>query len=53
MDGITIELDRIKNKADLLEWVHHLCEKAWSDDSGFIRFLIDVVLEKKGWEIRN
>lgn len=48
--GYWIELNRIKDKDDLIEWISHLLEKDWVDSRMLARF-IKLVCEQKNWEI--
>jgi hypothetical protein len=45
-----IELSRIKNQAELLGWVHHLCGKTWMNGHRIILF-IDAINKAKGWKV--
>lgn len=45
-----IELDRIKEEIDLLEWVVHLTEKVWVD-TRIIRRFVKLVCENKQWDL--
>ena len=55
-DAITIRIDypyeieanRIRSKADLLEWMYHLAEKPWMTTEAMIAFL-DLVYRLKGF----
>ena len=44
-----IELARIANKANLLEWALHLCHKTWMDTEHLAEF-IERVCKIKGWK---
>lgn len=45
-----IELDRIQDQGDLLQWVLHLSEKVWVDTRMLARF-VKLVCERKRWRI--
>ena len=45
-----VELNRIKTRAQLLGWVHHMAEKAWVSGETIAQF-IEVVCKYYGWNI--
>lgn len=47
-----IELDRIKTRAALLEWIHHLLGKRWVTNDMLSDF-IEKVCEIRKWKLYN
>lgn len=45
-----IELDRIKTRAALIEWIHHMSGKRWFTNDMLTQF-IEVVCEYRKWTI--
>lgn len=50
MPGYEIDLDKIKTKADLLQWTHHLTGKARISNSALGDFIEEVCKYKK-WDL--
>lgn len=51
-DNYWIELDRIKTRAALLEWVHHLLGKNWVTKEMLEQFIEQVHTYRK-WKLYN
>lgn len=49
-DHYEIELARIKNRASLLEWIHHMAQKTWVTNEMIVQF-IEKVCVVKGWPV--
>ena len=45
-----IAASRINTKEKLVEWIHHLCEKAWITPE-HIRQLVDAAASINGWKV--
>jgi len=50
LKGYEVEISRIKTRADLIEWIHHMTGKA-SITTGAIAQFIEVVCKYRNWEI--
>lgn len=52
-----IELNRIPNRAALVEWIHHILGKGWMHDPSSkspelrMRTFIETVCKAKGWKL--
>lgn len=47
-----IPLNRIKEPADLVSWVHHLCEKNWVT-TDHITGLLELTCQVRGWNLHR
>lgn len=50
LKGYEVEISRIKTRADLIGWVHHMTGKG-KITTGTIEQLIEVVCKYRNWEI--
>jgi len=50
LKGYEVEISRIKTRADLIEWIHHMTGKGKITTEAIAQ-LIEVVCKYRGWEI--
>lgn len=50
--GYCIEMERIKTRAALIEWVHHLLGKTWIT-TAILEDFIETIHDYRGWKLYN